>query len=115
MEYVVSRIDSGDADLERAVARSGEVLGRVIANIVTLFAPPRVILVGRSLSLGEHLLAPLQRTFSSAIPKSLDDVSQIVVDDVDDTAWARGAAGTALRELYGSPWGTTGPVPVQTE
>lgn len=115
MEYVVSRIESGDADLKRAVARSGEVLGRVIANIVTLFAPPRVILVGRSLSLGEHLLAPLQRTFAGAIPKSLGDVSQIVADDVDDTAWARGAAGMALRDLYGSPWGTTGPVPVRTD
>jgi hypothetical protein len=27
----------------------------------------------------------------------------------DDTAWARGAAAAALKELYGAPWSKTGP------
>lgn len=115
MEYVLSRLKSGDAELEGAIARSGEVLGRVIANIVTLFAPPRVVLVGRALVLGDFLLTPMRRSLSNAISTSLGDISQIVVDDIDSTDWARGAAGMALHDLYGSPWSTTGPVPFRTD
>jgi predicted NBD/HSP70 family sugar kinase len=113
MEHVRSLIEAGNNDLKGAVEQSAEVLGRVIANIVALFAPPRIVLMGRALVLGGYLLEPLQRSLSRAVPESLGDVSQIVVDDIDDTDWARGAAGAALRDLYGSPWSTTGPVPVR--
>ena len=76
---------------------------------MTLFAPPRVILVGSALALGDYILEPLRQTFSRALPQSLSNVAEIVVDNVADELWARGAAAVALGELYGSPWGTTGP------
>ena len=113
MEYVLTQLDAGHANLEAAITRSGDVLGRVIANIVTLFAPPRVVLVGRALVLGNYLLSPLRQSLSEALPESLGDVSEIVIDDIDNSEWARGAAGMALHDLYGSPWSTTGPVPLR--
>ena len=70
---------------------------------------PRVILVGSALALGDYILEPLRQTFSRALPQSLSNVAEIVVDNVADELWARGAAAVALGELYGSPWGTTGP------
>jgi len=36
-------------------------------------------------------------------------VADIVVHRWDDDMWARGAAAMTLRDLYGAPWGTTGP------
>jgi predicted NBD/HSP70 family sugar kinase len=110
MRQVGERIAAGDNELAGSAARAGEALGLAIANLITLFAPPRVVLVGSTLVLGDALLAGLRRTLTQALPPWLADVSEIVVDDeADDTAWARGAAAAALRELYGAPWGTTGP------
>jgi hypothetical protein len=60
--------------------------------------------------LGEHLLAPLRAAFANAIPAPLTTLAEIVIDESGDELWARGAAAVALGELYGSPWGTTGPV-----
>lgn len=109
MDRVRRLIEDGDNVLREAAARAGAALGIAIANLVTLFAPPRVILVGSALALGDYILEPLQQTFSRALPQSLSNVAEIVVDNVADELWARGAAAVALGELYGSPWGTTGP------
>lgn len=109
MRQVRGMIDGGHVELQAAARRAGAALGIAIANLVALFAPPRVILVGSSLALGDHLLAPLHDSFAKAIPEQLKTVAQIIIDDVDDELWARGAAAVALGELYGSPWGTTGP------
>lgn len=43
----------------------------------------------------------------------LKDVSHIALDEeADHVAWGHGAA--ALKELYGAPWGTTGPAQPRT-
>lgn len=109
MGRVRGLIEAGDNRLKDAAGRAGAALGIAIANLVALFAPPRVILVGSTLALGDHLLDPLRAGFARATPESLANVAQIVIDEVGDELWARGAAAVALGELYGSPWGTTGP------
>ncbi|MGO7204930.1 ROK family transcriptional regulator, partial [Rhizobium ruizarguesonis] len=98
-----------DYRLISAAIRAGEAVGLTIANIVTLFAPPRVILVGSSLALGEPFLNSLRDAYALAIPPSLRGVSELVFDDSTDDFWAQGAAAVALYELYESPWSTTGP------
>ncbi len=103
-------IAAGDNALTASALRAGEALGLAIANLITLFAPPRVVIVGSTLVLGEHLMAGLRSALDRTLPAWLADVSEIAVDDADDTAWARGAAAAALKELYGAPWSTTGPV-----
>ena len=110
MAQVKGLVEAGETTLREAAARAGAALGIAIANLVALFAPPRVILVGSTLALGEHLLAPLRQAFANAIPTPLATLAEIVIDEAGDELWARGAAAVALGELYGSPWGTTGPV-----
>lgn len=102
-------IDAGNEALGEAVAQAGAAIGIAIGNLVGLFAPPRVILVGATLALGDHLLAPLRESFARAVPESLKSIAAIVIDEASDELWARGAAAVALSELYGSPWSTTGP------
>lgn len=110
MTHVRRLIDAGDATLAEAANRAGEALGIAIANLVGLFAPPRVIIAGAGLALGPHLLDPLKASFDRSVTASLRGISEIIIDDVGDELWARGAAAVALSELYGSPWSTTGPV-----
>ncbi len=109
MTHVQALIQADDDRLIAAAVRAGEAVGLTIANIVTLFAPPRVILVGSSLALGEPFLNSLRDAYALAIPPSLQGVSELVFDDSSDDFWAQGAAAVALYELYESPWSTTGP------
>jgi predicted NBD/HSP70 family sugar kinase len=103
-------IAAGDNALTASAQRAGEVLGLAIANLITLFAPPRVVLVGSTLALGEPLMTALHSALARTLPAWLSDVSEIAVDaDADDTDWARGAAAAALKQLYGAPWSSTGP------
>jgi predicted NBD/HSP70 family sugar kinase len=102
-------IDAGDNQLGAAAAAAGEALGVAIGNLVGLFAPPRVILVGSALVLGDHLLASLRSALAAALPPALEGVAELIIDPAGDEVWARGAAAIALCELYGAPWSTTGP------
>ena len=97
--------------IEDATAIAGDALGFAIANLITLFAPPKVILTGAALSASHRLLTPLRAAVLRFTPASLSDVARIVVRDFSDDIWARGAAAMTLRDLYGAPWSSTGPAP----
>lgn len=108
-QLAAERIAAGDNALTASALRAGEMPGLAIASLITLFAPPRVVLVGTTLVLGEPLMTALRSPLDRTLPPWLKDVSEIVLDEeADDKAWARGAAA-ALKELYGAPWSTTGP------
>jgi predicted NBD/HSP70 family sugar kinase len=111
--------DKAEGRLQDAVARAGDALGIAIGNLITLFAPALVVLTGSTLAFGARLMEPLRAALEVTLPPWLHGVATLVVDELDDTAWARGAAGVALRALYGAPWGTTGPMtlnsPARTE
>ena len=95
------------------LAAAGEALGFAIANLITLFAPPKVIISGRAMAASEYFIGPLRETVAALLPPSLADVADIVVREWSDDIWVRGAAAMTLRDLYGAPWGTTGPAPIR--
>jgi predicted NBD/HSP70 family sugar kinase/predicted transcriptional regulator len=109
MKHAQALIEAEDDILIGAAIRAGQAVGVAVANIVTIFAPPRVILVGSSLALGEPFLESLRNAYALAIPPSLKGVAELVFDESTDDFWAQGAAAVALYELYESPWNTTGP------
>lgn len=111
MAHAQTLIAGEDNTLIAAAIRAGEAIGLAVANIVTLFGPPRVIIVGSSLSLGAVFLDSLSDAYQRAIPPSIRSVAKLVFDDSADETWAQGAAVVALCSLYESPWGTTGPAP----
>jgi predicted NBD/HSP70 family sugar kinase len=100
---------AGDRRCIGILASAGEALGFAIANLITLFAPPKVIIAGRAMATSEFFIGPLRETLAALLPPSLADVAQIVVREWSDGIWGRGAAAMTLRDLYGAPWGTTGP------
>lgn len=109
MAHAQALIGTKDHPLASAATRAGEAVGLAVANIVTLFGPPRVIIVGSTLMLGAIFIDSLRQSYERAIPRSIREVAELVFDTSTDEAWAQGAAVVALRELYESPWGTTGP------
>jgi len=72
-----------------------------------------VIISGRAMATSEHFIGPLRKTVAALLPASLADVSDIVVREWSDGNWLQGAAAMTLRDLYGAPWGTTGPAPIR--
>ncbi|MBZ9938714.1 ROK family transcriptional regulator [Mesorhizobium sp. BR1-1-16] len=111
MEKVLERAKAGDPAIVALLRAAGEALGFAIANLIVLFAPPKVILAGPALAAGDALVAPLRETVAALLPPSLADVADLVVHEWTEDIWARGAAAMTLRDLYGAPWGTTGPAP----
>ncbi|MGV8989360.1 MAG: ROK family protein [Cypionkella sp.] len=97
-----------DDRLQSAALRAADAVGVTLANIVTLFAPPRVIVVGSSLALGEVFLSRISDTYAKAVPQSLTGVTELVFDMADDAFWAQGAAALALHEIYEMPAGESG-------
>jgi predicted NBD/HSP70 family sugar kinase len=109
MEHAVSLAHAGDKRIARVFEEAGKALGIAIASLITLFAPPKVILTGSALQAGSLLVEPLRKAVQAATPETIADVAEIVVHESSDDIWARGAAALTLRDLYGAPWGTTGP------
>ena len=109
LDRVIELAQAGDQRFIGILAAAGDALGFAIANLITLFAPPKVILGGAAVKAGPLLLEPLRETASALIPASLAHVAEIVVHQWSDEMWARGAAAMTLRDLYGAPWNTTGP------
>jgi predicted NBD/HSP70 family sugar kinase len=113
MAHILKRAASGDEAAAGALAKAGEALGFVVANLIILFAPPKVIISGRAMTASDSFIAPLRATVAGLLPPSLADVSEIVVREWSDRIWVQGAAAMTLRDLYGAPWSTTGPAPVR--
>ena len=113
MALLLERADEGEARSICALAAAGEALGFAIANLIALFAPSKVIISGRAMAMSDHFITPLRSAVAAMLPASLADVSDIVVRQWSDGNWLRGAAAMTLRDLYGAPWGTTGPAPLR--
>ncbi|HEX2136090.1 MAG TPA: ROK family transcriptional regulator [Microvirga sp.] len=109
MEHAVHLARSGNVEIAKIFCDAAQALGVAIANLITLFAPPKVILAGSALQAGDLLLGPLRDAIRAAVPKTMADITEIVEHEPGDDIWARGAAALSLRDLYGAPWNTTGP------
>ncbi len=98
---LIRRAAAGDAGCARVLARAGEALGFAIANLITLFAPPKVIISGRAMAMSEHFIAPLRATVAALLPPSLADVSDIVVREWGERhLGARRSGHDAARSLW---------------
>jgi predicted NBD/HSP70 family sugar kinase len=113
MAFLLKRAAAGDKRCARVLGAAGEALGFAVASLIALFAPPKVIISGRAVATSGHFIAPLRKTVAALLPTSLADVSDIIVREWSDGNWMQGAAAMTLRDLYGAPWGTTGPAPIR--
>ena len=106
MALLLKRAAAGDKRCARVLAAAGEALGFAVASLITLFAPPKVIISGRAMATSDHFIEPLRKTVAALLPASLADVSDIVVREWSDENLGAGRRGDdaprSLRRAVGN-------------
>ncbi len=93
----------GSAAAQAVFARAGDVLGQGIANLINIFSPQCILISGEGVRAGDWLFGPMREAVASHVMPGLAGNTEIRIDPWGDDAWARGAAGLVLRELFESP------------
>ncbi|MBM3272764.1 ROK family transcriptional regulator [Candidatus Kaiserbacteria bacterium] len=93
----------GSAAAQAVFARAGDVLGQGIANLINIFNPQCILISGEGVRAGDWLFGPMREAVASHVMPGLAGNTEIRIDPWGDDAWARGAAGLVLRELFESP------------
>lgn len=91
---------AGDTAMAEVFERAGRTLGTAVGNLVNLINPKLVILAGEGTRVSDLFRAEFDRALSLAVFDGLQRGLEIVVDSWDDEAWAQGAAGLFLGELF---------------
>ncbi|MEV0788028.1 ROK family transcriptional regulator [Kribbella sp. NPDC050459] len=91
---------SGDPAARAVFDEVGRILGTAVGNLVNLLNPKLIVLAGEGTRAGELILPGFDDALRTAVFDGLQRELEIVVDDWDDEAWARGAAGLFLGELF---------------
>jgi N-acetylglucosamine repressor len=94
---------SGDPDAEAIYETAGEMLGRGIANLVNIFDPQMIILTGEGVKARDQFSGAMFAAIEAYTMAGLGRDLQVHIDELEDLAWARGAAGLVLRAVFESP------------
>jgi predicted NBD/HSP70 family sugar kinase len=88
---------AGDASACAILGEAGHFLGRGLAMLANLFNPEVLVIGGEGVRFGKPLFLAMQKEFDvlAVAPPSI-----IAIDDWDDDAWARGAAGLAIQRFF---------------
>lgn len=100
---LISLGNNGNAVVQKIFAKAGEALGVGIANLVNIFNPQLVIISGEGVRAGELLMNPMKIAIKKNVFNGLFELTEIVIDPLDDDAWARGSASLVLQKLFESP------------
>jgi predicted NBD/HSP70 family sugar kinase len=95
--------ESGNQAARAIYNTAGRVLGQGIANLINVFNPQRIIISGEGVRAGELIFEPMHQAIEEHVMPGLAGSTQIEVDIWSDDAWARGAAGLVLQDLFRSP------------
>jgi predicted NBD/HSP70 family sugar kinase len=94
---------TGDPSAIRIFKKAGSILGIGIANLINLFNPKKIIISGEGTREGDFLFTPMKESIQQNTMPGLFDPKIVEIVPWGDDAWARGAAGLVLRELFESP------------
>lgn len=103
VEDLVGLVEAGDERAQALLAEAGALLGRSLANLVNVLVPQLIILSGEGVRAGDWLFEPMRRTLKAHTMPALARDFVLKIDVWDEYAWARGAAGLVLRQLFESP------------
>jgi predicted NBD/HSP70 family sugar kinase len=103
IEALMAYADAGNLAAQAIFVQGGEILGRALANLVNVLSPELVIVSGEGVRAGKLLFDPMQEALSRHVISSLAEDTSIRIETWEDGAWARGAAGLVLNELFKSP------------
>jgi predicted NBD/HSP70 family sugar kinase len=94
------RARAGDATLRAIFEAAGSTIGLALAYLVNLFNPTLLIVGGEGAPTLDLLQGPMEQTMRQHCFDGLLDDVRLVVEPWGDDAWARGAAGIMLDEIF---------------
>ncbi|HLO14743.1 MAG TPA: ROK family transcriptional regulator [Anaerolineales bacterium] len=103
VDELLSLAQTGEAVAIRIFDRAGRILGIGIANLINLFNPKKIIISGEGTREGDFLFIPMKESIQQNTMPGLFDPNTVEIAPWGDDAWARGAAGLVLREVFESP------------
>lgn len=90
----------GDRAAQQVFDQVGRTLGTAVGNLVNLLNPKLIVLAGEGTRASDLFLPGFEEALQLAVFDGLQRELDVVVDDWDDEAWAQGAAGLFLGELF---------------
>jgi glucokinase-like ROK family protein len=112
LDDLLSLAQKGDLAAIQIFDQAGRILGIGVANLINLFNPKKIIISGEGTREGDFLFGPMKESIEQNTMPGLFDPDTVVIAPWGDDAWARGAAGLVLREVFESPIHKSAPVPV---
>ena len=103
VDELLSLAQMGDACAVRIFDEAGRILGIGIATLINLFNPKKIIISGEGTREGDFLFTPMKQSIQQNTMPGLFDPDIVEIVPWGDDAWARGAAGLVLREVFESP------------
>jgi N-acetylglucosamine repressor len=103
LDDLVSRAMSGNPESVQVLQRAGTLLGRQIANLVSLFDPTQIIISGEGIRLGDVFFTAVRNAFRECAMPDLAQNTEIRVNSWGDDIWALGAASLVIAEIFISP------------
>jgi predicted NBD/HSP70 family sugar kinase len=103
VEALVELAQEGNPEAKRIFAKAGDALAQALANLINVLSPELIIISGEGVRAGDLLFEPMYAAIDKYIMPGLVEDTEVRIDLWDDDAWARGAAGLVLRELFESP------------
>lgn len=100
---LVALAEQGEQAAKALFISAADALAQGLANLVNVFCPHLIIISGEGIRAGDLIFEPMYAALPKYIMPGLLDLVEIRIDDWDDYAWARGAGGIILRELFESP------------
>ena len=113
LDELLDLAQAGDGAAIRIFDQAGRILGLGIANLVNLFNPKKIIISGEGTREGDFLFVPMKESIQQNTMPGLFDPNTVQIAPWGDDAWARGAAGLVLREVFESPIHKNVPGPVR--
>jgi predicted NBD/HSP70 family sugar kinase len=99
-EEAVALARTGDPITAGIFAGAGRTLGLALSHLINIFNPPLLIVGGEGAVASDLLLEPLRETLRTNCFDGFFDELRLVVEGWGDDAWARGAAGLMIEEMF---------------
>jgi predicted NBD/HSP70 family sugar kinase len=100
IEQAVELARAGDPAARDVFDQVGRTLGTAVGNLVNLLNPKLIVLAGEGTRAADLFRPGFDDALRRAVFDGLQRDLEVVVDDWDDEAWAQGAAGLFLGELF---------------
>jgi predicted NBD/HSP70 family sugar kinase len=79
------------------------MLGCGIANLINVFDPQMIILTGEGVKARDLFVDSMFAAIHSHTMPGMGADTIVHIDELEDLAWARGAAGLVLKAVFESP------------